>query len=474
MRIPIQSKLFYSHFLAVILVSGSVGTLFYRTASNALLDGLQGRLKNSAGLISRTLDAARLEHITSAEAVADPVYLEQLGLLRELQDANQDIAFIYIMRLDGDQVSFVVDADTSEKQALPGTAYTAGVPNLRLGFSGLVADDEVLCDEWGCFLSGYAPLKNGAGRFLVGIDMRADEVQKKFAALRIVGLISLGLSLALAVVASKVLARRITRPLTQVIMRSTEIADGILGGQVAVATGDELEDLAGAFNKMSGRLAVSHAASREAMVALEEARDTLEERVRERTSRLEQVNHLLLSEVEERKRAEAELVTAASTDYLTGLLNRRAVFTLLEHERRRQARTPSPTSLVMVDLDHFKRVNDRWGHQVGDRVLVALADFLRSELRAQDAVARWGGEEFLILLPETDLDGAARVAEKIRRGFGDAPRVVDGTEVAVTLSIGAARLDPAQPVDESIRRADLALYRAKEEGRNRIVRADET
>ena len=219
MRIPIQSKLFYSHFLAVILVSGSVGTLFYRTASNALLDGLQGRLKNSAGLISRTLDAARLEHITSAEAVADSVYLEQLGLLRELQDANQDIAFIYIMRLDGDQVSFVVDADTSEKQALPGTAYTAGVPNLRLGFSGLVADDEVLCDEWGCFLSGYAPLKNGAGRFLVGIDMRADEVQKKFAALRIVGLISLGLSLALAVVASKVLARRITRPLTQVIMR---------------------------------------------------------------------------------------------------------------------------------------------------------------------------------------------------------------------------------------------------------------
>ncbi|MFH1176663.1 MAG: diguanylate cyclase, partial [Acidobacteriota bacterium] len=206
-----------------------------------------------------------------------------------------------------------------------------------------------------------------------------------------------------------------------------------------------------------------------AMAAIEEAKDTLEVRVAERTHRLAELNEQLLQEIQERTRAEEALAKAATTDYLTGLLNRRAMLAVLEQEEERWRRSAKPFSLVLADLDHFKRINDSLGHHAGDEVLIHLAQELRQTVRGQDAIARWGGEELLILLPETDLAGAVEVAEKVRTHLGDAPHTVGGHEVRVTVSLGVSTISEGVSINECIRRADAALYRAKEGGRNRTA-----
>lgn len=475
MRLPIRTKLFLSHFLAVLLVSGSIGTYFYKQSTASLLESLQSRLRYSAGLLARTVDAAELDAIRGPEAIALPEYRRLLELVRDFQQANPDIAFIYVMRRDGspdtagEEVRFVLDSDTSADQALPGDRYEEDVPRLREGFAHSTADDQITQDRWGYFLSGYAPVKNGAGRYLVGLDMRADEVQKKFQRIRVAGAVSLLLSILLAAIFSQLLARRITRPVTQVIARTGEIARGELTGEVSVRSGDELEALAGAVNRMAGDLLESQTRREQAMRDLADVNLHLEARIAERTAELSQLNAALREEIEERKSAEQRLEKAATSDFLTGLLNRPAMLRLLEQESGRVHRATEPYSLALADLDHFKPINDRFGHAVGDQALVRIADLLRSSLRRQDAVCRWGGDELLIFLPETNLAGAAEAAEKIRHRLTEEPLVVHGEELRLTVSLGVAEASRDEEVSEVVRRADEALYRAKQGGRNRVA-----
>jgi diguanylate cyclase (GGDEF)-like protein len=185
-----------------------------------------------------------------------------------------------------------------------------------------------------------------------------------------------------------------------------------------------------------------------------------------------ELNQSLLAEIGERRRAEEALEKAATTDYLTGLLNRRAMVQLLTIERERMRRRTAPFSIALIDVDHFKQINDQHGHEVGDQTLIFLANELRQLVRAQDAIARWGGEELLIFLPETPAAGAGLVAEKVRARFASAKVVVAGHEIALTMSVGVASQAADQAIDETIGRADAALYRAKLSGRNLVVNAD--
>jgi two-component system cell cycle response regulator len=161
----------------------------------------------------------------------------------------------------------------------------------------------------------------------------------------------------------------------------------------------------------------------------------------------------------------ARLESLLREDALTGLSNRRAVLTQLAGMVSAARRHGHPLSIAILDLDHFKRINDSYGHKVGDDVLVAAAHAMGTHLRAEDQLGRLGGEEFLVLLPDTDTEAAGHVAEKLRAEVATAP-----TSVPVTVSIGVATWDGEAPED-LLHRADEALYAAKEAGRDRVLAA---
>ncbi|MGQ0597891.1 GGDEF domain-containing protein [Aquabacterium sp.] len=164
-----------------------------------------------------------------------------------------------------------------------------------------------------------------------------------------------------------------------------------------------------------------------------------------------------------------ELETLVRTDMLTGLANRREFMTRLEREAHRQARSGRPLSVVLFDVDHFKRVNDTWGHPIGDEVLAKVGEILRFHTREQvDTAARYGGEEFVLLLPETDLTGAQHVAEKISARLREHAFAVDGQTFTVTQSVGIAQVVEGD-TGWALKVADRNLYQAKRAGRDRIV-----
>ena len=169
------------------------------------------------------------------------------------------------------------------------------------------------------------------------------------------------------------------------------------------------------------------------------------------------------------RRAEKRLAEQAATDPLTGLSNRRNLLTLAEQVQARAQRSHLPTALVIADIDHFKRINDQLGHDAGDQVLVHIGLLLSRTCRAQDIVARWGGEEFLILLPATNGEAALALAERIRQTVAAQPLVYAHASITPALSLGVAELEPGETLDSAIARADHALYRSKEEGRNRVT-----
>jgi len=158
----------------------------------------------------------------------------------------------------------------------------------------------------------------------------------------------------------------------------------------------------------------------------------------------------------------------AMTDPLTALLNRRAMEGQLQVEHARSTRHDDQYALIMADLDLFKKVNDTYGHDVGDEVLEDLASRMRDSVRMEDAVARWGGEEFLILLRATGREDAVTVAEKIRHKVADRAFVTNAGSLPVTISLGVAVFDGEGDPAEVVKRADQALYAAKHNGRNRV------
>lgn len=163
----------------------------------------------------------------------------------------------------------------------------------------------------------------------------------------------------------------------------------------------------------------------------------------------------------------------ATRDPLTGLLNRRALMGALEFEVSRARSSGRPFSAVLLDVDHFKQINDGYGHASGDLALEAVAELLRKETRRQDLLARWGGEEFVMILPALPRDEAVACAIRIRHALENIQVVaLDGRAFNVTASFGVAEYRPEEDLDDLLDRADRAMYRAKADGRNRVVSED--
>jgi diguanylate cyclase (GGDEF)-like protein len=164
---------------------------------------------------------------------------------------------------------------------------------------------------------------------------------------------------------------------------------------------------------------------------------------------------------------------AASTDHLTGLLNRRAFLDGARSLCARRGERGLAVTMLMLDLDHFKSINDRFGHAIGDEVLRVFANVARSNMRGSDIVGRLGGEEFAVIVPEP-MEFAARIGERLRANFEEAGVTVDGHAIGATVSIGAATSsEPVTDISTLIARADAALYRAKHDGRNRLHAAED-
>ena len=173
----------------------------------------------------------------------------------------------------------------------------------------------------------------------------------------------------------------------------------------------------------------------------------------------------ILLDITQRMEAEEKVRTMAITDGLTGINNRQEFSRLLDNEIERAIRYKTPITLVMYDLDHFKLVNDRYGHDTGDDVLRTVVKLTNDNIRSTDFHGRWGGEEFMVLLPQTTLEAALDVAEKLRLAVAGHQFSHVGT---VTASYGVAELTPQENARSLAQRVDEALYRAKDRGRNRV------
>lgn len=206
----------------------------------------------------------------------------------------------------------------------------------------------------------------------------------------------------------------------------------------------ELHQLTDKLNQMAGTLRKSVAENAELYAELKEMNRTLESQVAERTRELQRV---------------------ASTDMLTGLHNRRKLDEVLGYEVERVHRYGGGLAVILLDIDHFKQTNDSYGHPAGDRVLAAVASILRSGARSIDSVGRWGGEEFMVICPQTELEGACALAEMLRLRIAAAEFPEVGRK---TCSFGVAALGRDETLPGLVARADAALYRAKQNGRNAV------
>ena len=277
----------------------------------------------------------------------------------------------------------------------------------------------------------------------------ADELERTTAELRAQFLwSSLGAVLLVMVFGTRA-AHRMLAPMRRLVEDARREAEG--GGEETVApprlkikSRDEAGVLADEFNRLLSRI---HDQRNE----LRAWGSRLELEVAERTRELEQSNRRL-----------AEL---SVTDQLTQLYNRAKLDQTLLHEVSRAERYGHGFGLILLDVDHFKQVNDSYGHQVGDQVLVAVAGLLAGHIRAMDILGRWGGEEFLIVCPNTDLEGVGALAEHLRARLAEQSMPTVGTKTA---SFGAAAWRAGDSVESLVARADQALYAAKEGGRNRV------
>lgn len=275
-----------------------------------------------------------------------------------------------------------------------------------------------------------------------------DQVLQQVIQLQRVIITVFGLALLAFALLAGLLGRQLGRPLQQL----TRIAQAISQGRpasfdVRVRT-NELKELIQALQQMSSRFL-------EHQKELEAAARTLEHKVELRTQELAEANK--------------RLTDLARKDTLTGLPNRLASTEFLQHEFQQLARRSASYAIIMLDIDYFKRVNDTYGHATGDKVLQHVAAVLASSIRANDFVGRVGGEEFMAVLPTTELVDAAKVAEKIRAAVEASP--VEGVG-RITISVGVAQAHLSDThADTAVNLADAMLYKAKHQGRNRVVTA---
>lgn len=299
------------------------------------------------------------------------------------------------------------------------------------------------------------PLKKHLKQHVSSIDSLWNKYQRYIVFLVLISTLT---TIGVIIFLSRFFSRYLTAPLITLSNASKMVADGDFSASVPVESKDELGLLQENFNAMVRKLNDMNAK------LAAHAKD-LEKEVAIRTEELEQTLKRLMEEIAVRKEAEEELKVLATTDSLTGIYNRRKFEESLGIETQRAVRYKIPISLIEVDIDYFKNVNDIYGHLAGDDVLVEITKLVGKNIRDVDVFARWGGEEFMILVSHNDIEGARILAEKLRTMLEKHRIAGIGS---VTCSFGAAQFNEGDTVDSFLKRTDDALYNAKRSGRNRV------
>ncbi|MFO1493794.1 MAG: diguanylate cyclase [Lysobacterales bacterium] len=461
-RLSIGRRLFYTHLLVALLAALGLGTYMHWAAESELRQALRSRLTDNARLAGQAISVDGLDLIRSVEDAARPESQRLQQSLRGIADANSAIARLLVVRVDGPQLVVVADSFGAVRGYSPGDTLAAASWVAGPRFDAVRLQEASSPPSF----NAAAALGPGAGTYGVLLAVSIDDINSKLYELRRNSAISFILAVVLALAMSMYLAVSARRVLQRFAARFREIAEGRLDHQLDLRADDEFADLAAALNDMSARLNLSQREREDALGDLKGARDRLEEMVRQRSAELEKLNVMLRSEIEQRCQLEAALAEAAATDTMTRLLNRRGMLEALEHTAEQARRQKSSFIVVIGDIDHFKRINDQYGHSVGDQVLIALGRKLKASLKNNDAAGRWGGEEFLLLWAGQSITEAERRCNELRQSLGATPIYPNGPQI--TVSFGVAEFTGLETLDRCINRADKALYRAKMEGRNRV------
>ena len=460
-RLTIGRRLFYTHLLVALLVALGLGAFLHWAAESELSDALNTRLVDNATLAGEAVGTGNWESVRLPSHTQSPAYADLTGRLTAIVARNRAIERLLVVREEGGTLTAVADSQGATNGYAPGDSLPTAWHRQALASSGALA---IPATSEG--FNALTPMRSDDGRYLLYMSIVSDDIAGKLESLRINSAVSFVLAVALALAMSIWLAKSAQHVLRRFATRFREIAEGRLDQKLDLGGNDEFADLAFALDEMSARLKASQQEREGALNEAKAARDRLEQMVRDRSSELEKLNVMLRQEIEQRCQLEAALAEAAATDTMTRLLNRRGMVEALEHAAEQARRQKSSFIVAVVDIDHFKRVNDQFGHWVGDQVLIALGRRLKATLRHTDAAGRWGGEEFVLLWPDLTITEGEQRANQLRDSIASTPIYADGP--TITISIGVAEFTGLDTLDRCISRADKALYRAKTEGRNRV------
>ncbi|MCL5958259.1 MAG: diguanylate cyclase, partial [Chloroflexi bacterium] len=358
--------------LAAIVLVGLVGLYIFEQGRAAAQEELHGKLAAVAASVAVSVDAEAHQRIQALPDESSPDYVQLKSYLQAIRAANPDIRHVYTMVPSSDPNiwRFVVDAESNpETMSHVGEYDVSRSPEIPAALHGPVADQAITTDKWGQWLSGYAPIRNRDGQAIgiVGVDMSAETVTAKETGLRNSLIFSLLAAAAVAAALGTLLAHYFARPIRALAKVTERVAQGDLQVSAETRRRDELGDLAHRFNHMVQRL----------------------------------------------RESQESLLELANTDALTDLVNHRHGQELLARELVRALRSKHPLGVVMLDVDNFKLFNDSYGHLHGDQVLKSVAALLTRATRSTDIVARYGGDEFILVLPETDSSGVDKTIKRI-------------------------------------------------------------
>ena len=429
-RFSLASKVFLicSSLALIVTIGGSI--VLYKEACYSLRQEVRARLMGIASTAALQIDGEHHKQIRTKEDANTPEYKKLKETLIAIRDANPDVRFVYTMRKTNDKNTLLIIMDIEEDPQYSshiGDEYDiTDCPEILNGFNGPAADRNPVNDKWGKFISGYAPIrdKNGNVDAIIGIDMALPQLIKEERLIKAAAIKTIVIALLLSILLSWIITKNVLNKVRVFTDAADRVKNGDLDFRLQVKSKDEIGQFAETFNHM--------------MTGLQQT----------------------------------------IKDFLTGVYNHMYFQERLASELERAERYNHSLCLLIFDLDRFKSINDTLGHPAGDSILRQLANVIKANVRSIDIVARYGGDEFAIILPESSIETGKEIAERLRVAVEENEFYIDAGEsstktIRASITIGlAAYPDHHHTREGLVMAADIALCRAKHVRRNSVFAYD--